>query len=320
MPATCCLLLVLVSASAVGDVESSGAPMSGEQTAKHEKPNSFFWSLSWHTYLPRPGKPTGECPFPALDQVHEKYLNDVLAYWEKSSGGINRFSANLQRWEYDDVNGPRDTYNTFSTGLGFYEAPDKWSYKIVKVLHSAQPRATGEKPKFVARDGEYGDHWVCNGQSLFNFKYSEKRLFETTIPVESRGRLPDFPPFPFLFEIKAERLKERFWIRVITPEYAKGEYWLEFSPKYRRDGAWFKKADVIIDDNDFFPKAIKTYSPAHNDRHTAYVVLAFTDRLKNGAVKEIDFKTPILTPKGWERIVDNEGKDAMTTNENGKGK
>ena len=246
------------------------------------------------------------CPFPTLPPEHETYLNEVLTYWERSSGEIKRFSAKIQRWQYEPVFGPRDTSSSYSTGFGTYEAPDKWSYKIDKVLRH---RGGGEKPRYELKSHDSNEFWVCDGNSLFEFDYAHKRLVERTLPVEMRGRMLDINPLPFLFQIGAERLKERFWIRVVTPNNSHGEYWLEFFPKTRRDAARFKRVELIIDEMDFFPKAIRVFAPGSSDQ-PAYV-LEFTDRVKNGDLSAkssgVDFHAPIPTPKSWERVREDGG-------------
>ena len=59
------------------------------------------------------------------------------------------------------------------------------------------------------------------GQSIFEYKFNDKKLVERPLPPEMRGERIADGPLPFLFGPKADEMKARYWIRVITPEDAK---------------------------------------------------------------------------------------------------
>ena len=68
------------------------------------------------------------------------------------------------------------------------------------------------------------------------------------LPPEVRGQAIGKGPLPFLFNAKADDIKQRFWIHVITPPNTKGEYWLEAVPKTQEDAANFMFIHIIIDE------------------------------------------------------------------------
>lgn len=255
-------------------------------------------------------------PFPPLEPEHQRYLDDILRYWEKSSSSIQRYKCKFQRWEYDPVFGPRDTHVSYSTGIIQYATPDKGLFKVEKIQHYTPPKAKGEEPKYVTREGEFGEHWVCDGQSVFKFDHDRKQLIESKIPPDMRGQAIVDGPLPFLFGARADKIKARYWIHVITPSDAKGEYWLEAFPKQQSDAANFKKIEVIIDEADFLPKAIQVFLPEYNERtNPVRSVFMFSDRRKNNHILDPlgifneNFARPKL-PKGWEKIVAEPGRDA----------
>lgn len=254
-------------------------------------------------------------PFPPLEPEHQKYLDDILKYWEKSSSAIQRYWCKFQRWEYDPVFGPKDVHSTFSTGIIQYATPDKGLFKVEKILHYSPPKKEGDEPKYVAHEGDFGDHWVCDGQSVFKYDYPRKQLIESKLPPELKGKAIADGPLPFLFGAKADKIKARYWVRVITPSDAKGEYWLEAFPKYQSDAANFKKIEVIIDEADFLPKAIQVFLPGYDERaNPVRSVFMFADRKKNNHILDPlglfnkNFARPTL-PKGWEKIVVEHGLD-----------
>src|SRR5262245_5602551 len=61
--------------------------------------------------------PAPQPPFPPLPEDHQKYLDEILRYWEQSSSDTKRYQCNFERWEYEPVFGPRNTYKTFSMGV-----------------------------------------------------------------------------------------------------------------------------------------------------------------------------------------------------------
>lgn len=217
-----------------------------------------------------------------LPPEHEKYLDQVLAYWQESSAKIKRYRSKFTRWEYDAVFGPpRDPSTgelpakTQSVGVIKYAAPDKGLFKVDQILHYTPGKKPGEKPQYLPQAGDPGEHWVCDGKSVFSFDHSQKKLLQTELPPEMQGKSIVDGPLPFMFGAEASKIKQRFWIRVITPKDATNEYWLEAVPKMRGDAANFKMLHIIIDAGDFLPKAMamfnRNYDPQTNPSATNFV-------------------------------------------------
>ena len=199
---------------------------------------------------------TPQAPF-QLTPPQEQYLNQVLEYWEFKSRAIERFRSKFTRWEYDPVFGPKDPYQakTESNGTIMYSAPDKGLFKIEKVFHFVAPRNANEQPRYDEQAGEVGEHWVCDGQSVFEYNHQQKKLIQYQLPVEMRGQAIANSPLPFIFGANAKQIKERFWMRVITPPEAKGEYWLEAYPKLQADAANYQKIEIILDEKEFLAES-----------------------------------------------------------------
>jgi len=260
----------------------------------------------------RRGEAQGEpqAPFGPLSPEHQQYLDQILEYWEYSSSKIERYRCRFQRWEYDPVFGPRDTHKTFSEGVIKYAAPDKGLFQVERTLHYAPPKRGGEEPQYVERANEHGEFWICDGQSVFEFDYANETLKERELPPGLRGKAIVDGPLPFLFGAKAESIKQRYWVRVVTPLEAEGEYWLEAYPKTRHDAANYKKVEVIIDEHDFLPKALQIYDVNYDPRtQPTRTVLAFKDREINWREFDLDplklftreFHRP-EKPRGWKKL------------------
>jgi len=254
-----------------------------------------------------------------LPPEHEKYLDQVLAYWQESSGKIKRYRSKFTRWEYDAVFGPpRDPMSgelpakTQSTGVIKYASPDKGLFKVEQILHYTPGKKPGEKPQYLPQAGDPGEHWVCDGKSVFSFDHQQKKLLQTELPPEMQGKSIVDGPLPFMFGAESAKIKQRFWIRVITPKEATNEYWLEAVPKMRGDAANFKMLHIIIDAGDFLPKAMamfnRNYDPQTNPSCTNFVFdkreVNWNETIDKINIFAKEFWEP-STPLGYKKVVEN---------------
>jgi TIGR03009 family protein len=256
--------------------------------------------------IPRPMQPE----WLPISREEEEYIDQLLKFWEFKSGNIQRYRCRFKRWQYDPVFGPRDTFFTYSEGAVQYSAPDKGLFKVDAMVFYTPPAAPGERPKYVTRPGDSGEHWVCDGHYIYEFDAKQEKLFQRELPPEMRGKAIVDGPLPFLFGAKADQIKQRYWVHVTTPRDAKDEYWLEAVPKTAQDAANFKKVGIILAKEDYLPKAIEIYPVNYDERtNPARTVFQFERR-------EIDFRDladliPFnkqffdpATPSGWERVVE----------------
>src|SRR5690606_13915269 len=174
------------------------------------------------------------------------------------------------RWDYDMVFGQRDPQNPNqvipreSKGEIKYRAPDKGLYHITQVREIVG--VENGQPKFQLRE-EGGEHWVCDGQSIWEYNYEKKQLIERRLPPHMRGKAIQDGPLPFLFGAEAEKLLARYWMRVVTPPQVQGQIWLEAWPKHQADAANFQRATVILDGKTLLPFAIEVHLPNGKNRH-----------------------------------------------------
>ena len=100
-------------------------------------------------------------------------------------------------------------------------------------------------------------------QRVYQFDQRQKKLIQNELPPEVRGQAIGKGPLPFLFNAKADDIKQRFWLRIVTPKDTKGEYWLEAVPKTQEDAANFKMIHIIIDETDYLPKAMVLFDTSY---------------------------------------------------------
>jgi TIGR03009 family protein len=244
-------------------------------------------------------------PFELSAQEHAA-LNSLLLAWEQHSAQVNTFSARIVRYEYNPVFKVKDQSGqeiptTQSRGIIKYGTPDKAMLKIEEV--DAYDTKLG---KFVPQSDDTGQGrlwWICDGKSTFEFNYLQRQVIERTLPPEMQGKAIAEGPLPFLFGAKAERLKQRYFLRLVTPPTVQGQYWLEAFPRFQADASNFYKAQLILTSKDLMPQAIQITEP-DGKTNTVYVM---TDIKVNEFWAKIlpDFAQPKV-PIGWKRVVNPE--------------
>ena len=241
-------------------------------------------------------------PF-TLTREHAALLDRVLVHWEKESDKVKTFRCRFIRYEYDPVWGPRNPNQpmTESDGQLKYAKPDKAMFRITEIRHFVEPQRAGERATYKAKPGEFGEHWVCSGSSIWEYNFKKSQLIEHRLPPEMRGKAIADGPLPFLFGAKAADMKARYWMRIITPANVKDQIWIEAFPKHRQDRANYQRVELILDLNSFLPKALQVYLPNKKNR-TVYSFYKTKINDRFGFLKA-DFSKPKL-PRGWQKVVE----------------
>ena len=126
-------------------------------------------------------------------------------------------------------------------------------------------------------------------------------MIESKLPPELQGKAIADGPLPFIFNAKAATLKERNYLRDITPQEQAGkQIWLDAYPKRAADARNFSHVELILTDADYNPYALQLYLPGGTNRQ----VYAFEKININYplSIFKMDFTSP-RTPFGWTRIV-----------------
>ena len=248
-----------------------------------------------------------------LEPAHEKYLNEVLNFWEHKTTSIKRYRCNFQRHEYELVRRTTATNETaydfirktYTEGKIQYASPDKGLFKAEVVKHRTPPKQPGGPEEWVDQVGGPLEHWVCDGQSIFDFNYSLKQLIVRPLPPEMKGKQITEGPLPFMFGAKAEQIKRRFWVHVVTPPNVKREYHLEAIPRTLQDARNFRALRIIISEADFLPKAMLMFH-----RNNSKTTFEFKDRdvnwnttLADWTIFKRAFFAPTLPGRDWKKVV-----------------
>ena len=239
---------------------------------------------------------------PALSPQEAAALDQLLAAWETRNAAVRTWACTFHKWEYNawspaDANGERLAFSE-STGELKYAAPDKGLFRV-KESKQWSPEAR----KYEVRTGDVGEHWVCSGESIYEFRHADRQLRETKLPPEMRGKAISDGPLPFVFGAKADTLKKRYWMRLITPPGARDQIWLEALPRFQADAVNFSKVELILQTRDLMPFAIQIYKPGGQDRDV-YQFDPRTNLIDKGLDMIRDFAKP-TTPFGYKYVLED---------------
>ncbi len=234
-----------------------------------------------------------------LSPVEQQFVDQILQMWENEGAKIKTFDCRFERWEYDPVFGPGDdTPAIKSFGQLTYSKPDRGSFKIDEIHRYVQQDAN-QPGEYILQKHEVGEHWVCDGKAIFEYKHDKKQLVVQPLPPEMRGTAIVDGPLPFLFGAEADKLKRRYWIR--SKQSNAESIWLEAFPRHQADAANYHHVEVMLERKTMMPTAIQVHMP--NGRSRA--VYMFQDPTVNGTMNQLFgslFNSP-RTPLGWKRVV-----------------
>ena len=265
-----------------------------------------------------------------LTQAQNDRLDKMLAFWEEKTSDIKTLECTFGRWVYDPQFGPKDNAKTFATGQIRYAAVDRGMIREEAVydfdaakkkrqdqLKAALAQATtdGERKKleaqiqqswpFTARANAIGEHWVCDGKSVFEFSHKTKELVEVKLPAEMQGKAIADGPLPFMFGAEAAKIKKRYWIREEPRKAENQPFQLELLPK--RMGEDYSKIVIQLDPEKFLPVSMTL----HELNMIGLSKYSFRGIKADGAMNNLQnflggFVRP-KTPRGWKKIVRDVG-------------
>lgn len=237
-----------------------------------------------------------------LSPQEQAALDQLLAAWEARSEAVRTWSCTFHKWEYNAWSpaGPSGDRLAFSESTGElkYAAPDKGLFRV-KESKQWSPEAS----RYEVLGSDTGEHWVCNGESIYEFRHTERTLVETRLPPEMRGKAISDGPLPFVFGAKADTLKNRYWMRIITPPGVHEQVWLEAVPRFQADAANFSKVEIILQARDLMPFAIQIFKPGGKDRD----VYQFDPKnnMINMAFNMLQNFAKPITPFGYKYVLED---------------
>jgi TIGR03009 family protein len=245
-----------------------------------------------------------------LNPLQQAELDQVLTAWQNQSAKISTFKCDFERWEYNLVFGPsRDIPLNKNKGELSFGRPDKGSFRITEINTwkensppPGQPASVEKQGTWVPQPNAIGEHWVCDGKSVFEYRHDQKHLVERQIPPQFQGQAIVDGPLPFLFGADAEKLKARYWMRLEQQQQNSQQIWLVALPKSQAQAADFRAVEVILDRQRLLPTHMQVHLP-NGDRHV-YTFNIASASINSPLQKLQSFFTRPRLPGSWKRIVE----------------
>lgn len=202
--------------------------------------------------------PPMAAPFPPLAPEANAKLQQLLLAWQQQSQATKTLDCKFQRWHFDPFAAPPKYHATRADGVIKYAAPDKGLFRVDRLVFYG-----GEiegKPEYREKPGQFGENWVCNGTQLIEFDRSKEECRIQDLPPEMQGKNIISSPLPFVFNLDAAQIQQRYWIRQVdagTPSIVLIEAW----PKRQEDRAQYKLVQIALEASTFLPKALIMYAP-----------------------------------------------------------
>lgn len=227
-----------------------------------------------------------QAPFAPLSPVLSQQLDQVLAAWQRQSEQVERLRCKFERWQFIPGSAPTGKHATYAAGELKYLAPDKGSFKTTSLFFYTQGESGA--PEYKQITGRFGDWWVCTGTELMEFDRTDKECVITEIPEAMQGKTIYESSLPFVFNLDAERIKQRFWIRPIESATgqtvqtlqnpAGGKYVFEAYPRRQSDAANYQLVRIHLNARDFTIQALEIYPPNYDAKtNVAYDVYQFSE-------------------------------------------
>jgi TIGR03009 family protein len=245
-------------------------------------------------FMPQPRRP--QASWGLLTPEQDSELELVLQAWEKKSSQVKTLICTFQMWNY--FQGPNQKGNgptRICRGEVRYAAPDKGHYQVLDEAEDP----TKDPPRFLKKDAE---HWVCDGNAVYEFDQRDQKLIERRLPNNLKGKAIANSPLPFVFGTTAIQMRQRYWMMVATPKELVGkDILLKIEPMFAEDRANYQQATVILDEKQMLPRALSLALP--NGDYTNY---RFDPPSINNPLKKLmgAFAVP-ATPSGWKRVIED---------------
>jgi len=248
----------------------------------------------FNQFVPQPRRP--QASWGILPPEEEAQLELVLQAWEKKSAEVKTLQCEFIMWNYmQALNKNPNQPTRICRGVILYAAPDKGHYHVME--EAVDPKA--REPQFKKKEGE---HWVCDGNAVYEFNRQEKKLIERRLPEELKGKAISNSPLPFVFGTTAAQMLQRYWLRVATPRNFVGkEVWLRIEPKYAEDRANYQHATVVLDEKQMLPKGLSLQLPNGDRTNYVFETPSINEHLK----KFFGWFDVPKTPAGWKREIED---------------
>ena len=196
-------------------------------------------------------------PFAPLTAQQQQELDQVLIQWQNQSRSTRTLDCKFERWRFDLTKAPVGVHAHKAEGQVKYAAPDKGLFRVDSIMYYNGMK--DDKPIYAPNQQEPGEYWVCTGKEVVEYDRGQQVCKVNQLPADMQGQQIFNSPLPFVFNLDANGIKERFWVRTL-PSPKEGTFIVEAWPKKQNDRGKYKLVQVVLDKN-FNPQALIMYAP-----------------------------------------------------------
>ncbi|MBR2693064.1 MAG: hypothetical protein IKE69_02515 [Thermoguttaceae bacterium] len=222
-------------------------------------------------------------------------LDQFLAKWEEFGKNIKKVACNVTSKEQGGglYGEDRDVPLSHTYGEFKFIAPNKLLYHVIGEFVYEKDEKGQRKPEY--KKGLDEKKFVLDGKSLTEYDYKNRVALVTPIPEDQQNKdLTMDGPIPIFFIAKADNLKRRFYMKLITkPEKQDSEVWIEAWPRQQSDAQSFQRIIITLRLSDLQPYYMRQY----HSNGKSYTELWFSDISINKGLWTIEPKVDF----GWKK-------------------
>lgn len=275
------------------------APQAGAQTPQPAPSASGAQGANSRSGLLSESSDDGILPPPddyQITQEEAALLDQFLQKWEEFGRNIKKVACSVETQEKggglygEDKNAPPLSHNF---GEFKFIAPNKLLYHVLGEYVYEKEVDGKKKPEYKKGLGE--KKIVLDGKSFTEYDFKKRVALVTPIPEDQQNKdLTMDGPIPIFFIAKAENLKRRFYMKLITkPEKQDSEVWIEAWPRQAADGQSFQRIIILLRLSDLQPYYMRQY----HTNGKSYTELWFYDIAVNSGLWTIEPKVDF----GWKK-------------------
>ena len=231
-------------------------------------------------------------------------LQRVLAEWEEKSKAITSLNVEFER--IDRSPGWGDVYYQ---GRAMLQSPDlaclefkkyKLDSKGKKLVVTKDGKPTGQL------EAQPFERIVCTGKEVLQYSWDEKKIFVFPLDKQQRQKALQQGPLPFLFNMKAAELKQRYSMTLLkqtNPDY----YLIGIAPNERIDKDSFSKAFLWLNKKTYLPHQLWLFPIGEKERQEFVFAGGSNTIVPNSTLDPKFFLANRF--EGW-KVIDNPAGDA----------
>jgi TIGR03009 family protein len=240
-----------------------------------------------------------------LAPQEQQELDEFLIRWEKYSLGIKRYDVDFTMFLYDETMMGSIPGKPYKTTFGYF----KYIAKPLRFVYHVEGEWVGDKK--VERDEKknpniFAEKIIIDEKSVFKYEFNAKKVLQVNVPPELVGKGIADSPLPLIFGAKADEMKKRFSMKIVTSEqYKSSQIWLQAKPLQIEDQQEFSQIEIRLDKESLRAIALKK-EDINGKAFTVYTLLTpiINGRLTSFLEDIRKWFTPAV-PDGWTHEVND---------------